>query len=72
MALGFAIALAVNAIPRLLKGPVIFFSLLPMIITPLVGSLILYWMINSEGIIGATLQDALQRPDPVAAAPRRC
>jgi hypothetical protein len=31
---------------RLLKGPVIFFSLLPMIITPLIGSLILFWMIN--------------------------
>lgn len=57
MVLGFAIALAVNTIPKLIKGPVIFFSLLPMIITPLVGSLILYWMIHPQGIIGATLQD---------------
>jgi len=56
MGLGFVIALAVNTIPRAIKGPVIFFSLLPMIITPLVGSLILYWMIQSNGIIGATLQ----------------
>ena len=32
--LGFCIALAVNAIPRLLRGPAIFFSLLPMIVTP--------------------------------------
>lgn len=57
MLLGFVIALAVNTIPKLIKGPVIFFSLLPMIITPLVGSLILYWMIHPQGIIGATLQD---------------
>ena len=60
--LGFAIALAVNIVPSLLKGPVIFFSLLPMIITPLVGSLILFWMINSEGIIGATLQNIFNDP----------
>jgi ABC-type sugar transport system permease subunit len=60
--LGFLIALAVNIVPALLKGPVIFFSLLPMIITPLVGSLILFWMINSEGIIGATLQNLFNDP----------
>ena len=62
MALGFAIALAVNALPKLAKGPVIFFSLLPMIITPLIGSLILYWMIQSNGIIGASLQHLFNDP----------
>ena len=41
---------------------VIFFSLLPMIITPLVGSLILYWMIQSNGIIGASLQHLFNDP----------
>ena len=56
MALGFAIALAVNTLPKLLKGPAIFVSILPMIITPLVGSLILAWMFNPSGIFGATLQ----------------
>lgn len=60
--LGFVIALTVNMTPSLLKGPVIFFSLLPMMITPLVGSLILFWMINSEGIIGATLQHLFNDP----------
>ena len=54
--LGFMIALAVNTVPKLIKGPVIFFSLLPMVITPLIGSLVLYWMINSEGIIGVAVQ----------------
>ncbi len=62
MLLGFLIALAVNMVPSLLKGPVIFFSLLPMIITPLIGSLILFWMINSEGIVGATLQAVFNDP----------
>jgi ABC-type sugar transport system permease subunit len=54
--LGFFIALGVNAVPRLVKGPVIFFSLLPMIVTPLIGSLVLFWMIDAQGVIGATLQ----------------
>jgi ABC-type sugar transport system permease subunit len=54
--LGFFIALGVNAIPKLLRGPVIFMSLLPMIITPLVGALILFWMVDSRGVIGIALQ----------------
>ena len=62
MGLGFFVALGVNSIPRLLKGPVIFFSLLPMIVTPLVGSLVLFWMIDSSGVIGANLQLLLNDP----------
>jgi len=62
MLLGFAIALAVNAVPGFVKGPVIFFSLLPMIITPLVGSLMVYWMINADGVIGASLQTLFHDP----------
>ncbi len=61
--LGLFIALAVNALPRLLKGLVIFYSLLPMIVTPLVGSLILYWMIDSRGILGSALQALAGDPD---------
>ncbi len=62
MALGFLIAVAVNGLPNLLKGPVIFFSLLPMIVTPLIGSLVLFWMIDSRGVIGATLQIIFDNP----------
>ena len=62
MALGFAIALAVNTLPGLLKGPTIFVSILPMIITPLVGSLILAWMFNPSGILGAGLQSLTGDP----------
>lgn len=54
--LGFVIALAVNALPRALKGLTIFFSLLPMIVTPLIGSLILFWMIDSRGVVGSFIQ----------------
>ncbi len=61
--LGFAIALAVNAVPRVLKGPTIFFSLLPMIITPLIGSLVLFWMIDANGVIGATIQRLANDPN---------
>jgi multiple sugar transport system permease protein len=62
IALGFVIAVAVNQVPRLLKGPVIFFSLLPMIVTPLIGSLVLFWMIDAQGVIGATLQRVFNDP----------
>jgi ABC-type sugar transport system permease subunit len=61
--LGFSIALAVNAIPRLLRGPAIFFSLLPMIVTPLVGALILFWMVDARGILGAALQSLAGEAD---------
>ncbi len=60
---GFFIALGVNAIPGLIKGPVIFFSLLPMIVTPLIGSLVLFWMIDSNGILGASLQKLMGDPN---------
>ena len=60
---GFLIAIGVNAINQKLRGFVIFFSLLPMIVTPLVGSLILFWMIDSRGIIGSTLQTLFNDPD---------
>ncbi len=61
--LGFIVAVVVNSLPNLFKGPVIFFSLLPMIVTPLVGSLVLYWMIDSRGIIGAGLQSLFGDPN---------
>lgn len=62
MALGLALALAVNVVPRLFRGPVIFFSMIPMLITPLVGALILFWMLNSDGVLGAALQTVFSDP----------
>tara|TARA_B100000586_G_scaffold106083_1_gene76068 strand:- start:2547 stop:3572 length:1026 start_codon:yes stop_codon:yes gene_type:complete len=54
--MGLLIALSVNAIYERLKGIVIFFSLLPFVITPLIGALVLFWMIDSRGILGSLLQ----------------
>lgn len=61
--LGFFIALGVNSLPKILKGPTIFVSLLPLIVTPLVGSLILFWMIDADGVLGATLQRLTGNPE---------
>ena len=33
-----------------------------MIVTPLVGSLVLFWMVDAEGIIGANLQILMNDP----------
>ena len=63
LVLGFIIALGVNTLPNKIKGPTIFVSLLPMIVTPLIGSLILFWMIDAEGILGATLQRIFEDPN---------
>ncbi|MEQ8308331.1 MAG: sugar ABC transporter permease [Hoeflea sp.] len=60
---GFAIAVAVNSVSSMFRGPIIFVSLLPMMVTPLIGSLILFWMIDARGIIGATLQTLTANPD---------
>ncbi|MEM6276844.1 MAG: sugar ABC transporter permease [Pseudomonadota bacterium] len=60
--LGLAVAVGVNTLPRLFRGPTIFISLLPMIVTPLVGALILFWMVDGDGIIGATLQRVFNDP----------
>lgn len=54
--LGFLIAIAVNSLNGAIKGLIIFFSLLPMIINPLVGSLILFWMVDARGVFGSGLQ----------------
>ena len=61
--LGLAVALGVNALPGMIKGPTIFVSLLPMIVTPLIGALILFWMVDADGIIGATLQRIVGDPN---------
>ncbi len=60
--LGLAIAVGVNNLHRLLKGPSIFVSLLPFLVTPLVGSLILFWMVDTDGILGASLQTLFDDP----------
>ena len=63
LVLGLLIALGVDSINKQLKGLIIFFSLLPMIVTPLIGSIILFWMIDSRGIVGNFLQLMFEDPN---------
>jgi multiple sugar transport system permease protein len=60
--LGMSIAVGVNNLPGMLKGLAIFISLLPFLVTPLVGSLILFWMVDGDGVLGATLQNIFDDP----------
>lgn len=61
--LGMLIALGINGLPAVFKGPTIFVSLLPMIVTPLIGSMVLFWMIDARGIIGSSLQTLTGDPN---------
>ncbi|MDU8910833.1 sugar ABC transporter permease [Aestuariicoccus sp. MJ-SS9] len=58
---GLAIALAVNNAAKALKGPIIFVSLLPFIITPVIGSLSIYWLFVGDGIVTSWLEAWLDR-----------
>lgn len=61
--LGMMIALGINGLPAICKGPTIFVSLLPMLVTPLIGSMVLFWMIDARGIIGSSLQTLTGDPN---------
>jgi len=56
LGLGFLVALAVNSVAQWLRGPLIFTSLLPFIITPVVGSLSIYWLFLDNAVIAALLE----------------
>ena len=59
--LGLLIALTVNNLTRSIKGPVIFISLLPFIITPIIGALAIRWLFVGEGILTALLEYLMQK-----------
>lgn len=59
--LGMALALAVNRAARMIRGPVIFVTLLPFIITPVIGALSIRWLFIGDGILTAALEWALER-----------
>jgi multiple sugar transport system permease protein len=64
---GLAIALAVNAAAKSVKGPVIFVSLLPFIITPVIGALSIRWLFYGDGIVTALLEQWLATDLSIAA-----
>jgi len=58
---GLAIALVVNNAAKTIRGPVIFISLLPFIITPVIGALSIRWLFIGDGILTAGLEAWLDR-----------
>ena len=59
--LGLVIALCINNVAKSIRGPVIFISLLPMIITPVIGALAIRWLFIGDGILTAFLEWWLMR-----------
>lgn len=53
---GLTIALAVNNASRTIRGPVIFVSLLPFIITPVIGALSIRWLFVGDGILTQAIE----------------
>ncbi|MEM8550851.1 MAG: sugar ABC transporter permease [Pseudomonadota bacterium] len=54
--LGLALALAVNGAVRAMRGQIIFVSLLPFIITPVIGALSIRWLFIGDGILTSLLE----------------
>ncbi len=58
---GLLIAITVNNTIRSIRGPIIFVSLLPFILTPIIGALSIRWLFIGDGIMTAFLEWWLQR-----------
>lgn len=61
LAAGLGIALAVNMVSERFRGQIIFVSLLPLIITPVIGALSIRWLFIGDGILTAALEMILER-----------
>ena len=61
LVLGLSIALAINNAAQRLKGQVIFVSLLPFIITPVIGALSIRWLFIGDGLLTNLLEGWLDR-----------
>ena len=62
LGLGLGLALALDTTIRAIRGPIIFVSLLPFIITPVIGALSIRWLFEGDGILTNALEAALHRP----------
>ncbi len=56
LVLGFVVAVSINSMTQKIRGPLIFASLLPHIITPVVGSLSIYWLFLDNAVMAALLE----------------
>lgn len=59
--IGLSLAIAVNNVTKYIRGPVIFITLLPFIITPVIGALAIRWLFIGDGIMTAMLENLLER-----------
>lgn len=59
--IGLALALSVNRALQQIRAPLIFISLLPFIITPVIGVLAIRWLFIGDGILTTLLERILQR-----------
>lgn len=50
------LALAVNSVTERLRGSLVFATLLPMIVTPVVSSLAIFWMFLDSGVVTAMIE----------------
>lgn len=57
LGVGFLLALAVNRATEGLKGSLIFVTLLPMIVTPVVSALAIYWLFLDNAIVATVLRE---------------
>jgi len=64
---GLAIAITVNNAAKALRGQIIFISLLPFIITPVIGALSIRWLFYGDGIVTALLEQMFATDISVAA-----
>jgi multiple sugar transport system permease protein len=62
LGVGLGLALALDGVTRALRGPIIFVSLLPFIITPVIGALSIRWLFEDDGILTRGLESLLHRP----------
>ncbi|MGB3797877.1 MAG: sugar ABC transporter permease, partial [Alteraurantiacibacter sp.] len=67
LGLGLAIAVCVNNAAKSIKGQIIFVSLLPFIITPVIGALSIRWLFYGDGIVTAWLETLMNTNISVAA-----
>jgi multiple sugar transport system permease protein len=62
LVVGLVLALALNAAARRIRGPVIFVSLLPFIVTPVIGALSIRWLFETDGLLTQALTSLLAGP----------
>ncbi len=61
LGLGLLVALALNTVTKRIRGPLIFVSLLPFIVTPVIGALSVRWLFIGDGVLTVMLERMLGR-----------